>query len=269
MIGPESIGQPLHRVDAPFKVRGKAVYPADLAMPGMLHAQVVWPAEAPARILGISTAVWQTIHDWSGVVMAAGVGVHTALHFRWLVAMTGRLARGKTRATPSPARAEATAVQRAVQRRGVPDDRDDGPPLPEPPLPRYSRRRFLVGAGVTSAAALGAGLGLFGARALFGGDGDDPTTAIAYEDDAVHGTRRGRDSWDTDTGDDGTATSASSQPVVVDGERCDGCGNCLHACPYGVFTLSGGVSVPLNADACTLCGRCLRVCAPGAITLHH
>lgn len=244
------------------------------AVTGLLRlfpeATVTVSAAGEPAILGISTAVWQTIHDWSGVVMAVGVGVHTALHFRWLVAMTGKLARGRIRATPSPARAEATAVQRAVQRRDVQDDCDDEPPLPEPPLPRYSRRRFLVGVGVTGAAALGAGLGLFGARALFPGDEDDPTTAIAYEDDAVHGTRRGRGSWDTDAsvGDDGTATSASSQPVVVDGERCDGCGNCLHACPYGVFALSG-VSVPLNADACTLCGRCLRVCAPGAITLHH
>ena len=46
---------------------------------------------APA-ILGVSTALWTTIHDWSGVIMAAGVGLHTVLHLRWLAFMTRKLA---------------------------------------------------------------------------------------------------------------------------------------------------------------------------------
>lgn len=45
------VGQSLRRVDAPAKVTGRALYPGDFTMPGMLHAAVVWPQEAPARIL--------------------------------------------------------------------------------------------------------------------------------------------------------------------------------------------------------------------------
>ncbi|NLE76537.1 MAG: xanthine dehydrogenase family protein [Chloroflexi bacterium] len=50
------VGQSLPRVDAPAKVTGQALYPGDIVMPGMLHAKVVWPAQAPARLLGLETA---------------------------------------------------------------------------------------------------------------------------------------------------------------------------------------------------------------------
>ena len=71
-----------------------------------------------AVILGVSTAVWQTLHDWSGVVMAAGVGVHTVLHLRWLAHMTRRITSGdkkrSVRVVPAggsgKARVPATAV---------------------------------------------------------------------------------------------------------------------------------------------------------------
>ncbi|MFP3896475.1 MAG: DUF4405 domain-containing protein [Anaerolineales bacterium] len=34
------------------------------------------------------------IHDWSGLFMGAFALAHLILHFRWLVAMTGRLFKG-------------------------------------------------------------------------------------------------------------------------------------------------------------------------------
>jgi hypothetical protein len=54
-------------------------------------------ASGTPTILGISTALWATIHDWSGVIMATGVGVHTVLHLRWLAHMTRRIAGGDTK----------------------------------------------------------------------------------------------------------------------------------------------------------------------------
>ena len=73
-----------------------------------------------AVILGVNTAVWQTIHDWSAVVMAAGVGVHTVLYLRWLAHLTRRIASGDKkrsgRVAPAGggrrARVPATAVVR-------------------------------------------------------------------------------------------------------------------------------------------------------------
>lgn len=60
-------------------------------------------------ILGIPVSYWQVVHDWSGVVMAAGVGVHTALHFKWLVSMSGKVLRGETKGAKGRARAPRPA----------------------------------------------------------------------------------------------------------------------------------------------------------------
>jgi len=49
------VGESLRRVDGPAKVTGKAPYPGDFSVPGMLHACVVWPEEAPARLLKVDT----------------------------------------------------------------------------------------------------------------------------------------------------------------------------------------------------------------------
>ena len=61
-----------------------------------------------ATILGVSSAAWHWVHDWSGVVMTAGVGVHTALHLRWLVTMTRKLSRDE-RAAGAPGRSRERA----------------------------------------------------------------------------------------------------------------------------------------------------------------
>ena len=37
-----------------------------------------------ATVLGVSSALWTTVHDWSGVAMVAGAVLHTVLHLRWL-----------------------------------------------------------------------------------------------------------------------------------------------------------------------------------------
>ena len=142
-------------------------------------------ASGAPTILGIGTALWATIHDWSGVVMAAGVGVHTVLHLRWLAHMTRRIAGGDTkrsrgvvpagagRATRVPA---APAAASAVT--------GSGGPLPGAPRVvaaaelerlerrwdtrrrenerRHTRKAFLSGAAAVGGAALLVGLGLTG-----------------------------------------------------------------------------------------------------------
>src|SRR5579864_1988557 len=61
----EYIGASLARPDAPSKVTGAALYPADLVRPGMLHMQVVLAHRPHARILSIDT---QAAMQYPGVV---------------------------------------------------------------------------------------------------------------------------------------------------------------------------------------------------------
>jgi len=51
-----AIGRPLRRVDALDKVTGRARYPQDLYVEGMLHAKVLWSEFPHARILSIDTS---------------------------------------------------------------------------------------------------------------------------------------------------------------------------------------------------------------------
>lgn len=243
-----------------------------VAVTGLLRlfpeATVSMSAAGQPVILGISTSVWQVVHDWSGVVMAAGVGVHTALHLRWLIFMTGKLARGngatgRPKATPSPRPQADTAGSLArlesmgTTRGSHADSR-----------PRYTRKGFLAAAGVVGAGALLAGWGLLGrsdesaAVSTYGADASG-----AGDDDWAYGRRHGSEN-DASAGAAGDGTATASARVVVDAEACTGCGACVQVCPDAVFAMSGGKAVVRNADACRLCGRCTRVCAPAAITLN-
>lgn len=50
-------------------------------------------------------------------------------------------------------------------------------------------------------------------------------------------------------------------------EACDGCGDCIAACPERILVRDGG-GLPVVAFAqggCNFCGDCAKVCAPGAI----
>lgn len=41
-----------------------------------------------ATILSVSRAAWHDLHLWTSLVMMAGVGLHLALHWRWILCMT-------------------------------------------------------------------------------------------------------------------------------------------------------------------------------------
>jgi len=51
--------------------------------------------------------------------------------------------------------------------------------------------------------------------------------------------------------------------LIVDKEKCIGCGVCEENCPFGAITVEDGCAV-VN-DSCTLCGTCVDTCEPVAL----
>ena len=48
-------------------------------------------------LLGISRGAWSDLHLWTSVIMIAGVIVHLALHWQWVVCVTKALVQPKER----------------------------------------------------------------------------------------------------------------------------------------------------------------------------
>lgn len=62
--------------------------------------------------------------------------------------------------------------------------------------------------------------------------------------------------------------------VVVNQERCKGCGLCVDACPLHVLALSeqanskGYNYATMQSDACVGCCSCAYVCPDGCLTVY-
>jgi NAD-dependent dihydropyrimidine dehydrogenase PreA subunit len=57
--------------------------------------------------------------------------------------------------------------------------------------------------------------------------------------------------------------------VIVDEEKCIGCGECVDICPSEVYELQDDKSVPVNAEECVGCESCIEVCEQEAITVRE
>jgi len=53
--------------------------------------------------------------------------------------------------------------------------------------------------------------------------------------------------------------------LIVDSEKCIGCGVCEENCAFGAITVEDGCAV-VNEN-CTLCGSCVDTCEPGALSI--
>ncbi|MDY0350554.1 MAG: electron transfer flavoprotein subunit alpha [Desulfobulbaceae bacterium] len=51
--------------------------------------------------------------------------------------------------------------------------------------------------------------------------------------------------------------------LIVDKEKCIGCGVCEENCAFGAISVEDGCAVV--HDTCTLCGACVETCEPGAL----
>ncbi len=53
--------------------------------------------------------------------------------------------------------------------------------------------------------------------------------------------------------------------LILDKNKCTGCGQCVEVCPFGAIELKDGL--PVANDECRLCGVCVRKCPEGALAL--
>ncbi|MDR1321744.1 MAG: 4Fe-4S binding protein [Gracilibacteraceae bacterium] len=56
--------------------------------------------------------------------------------------------------------------------------------------------------------------------------------------------------------------------ILIDDEKCTGCGNCVEICPNEYLGLDGSVAV-IKGDECLGCESCVVDCAAEAITLQE
>lgn len=78
-MGQTVIGARVPRVDAAEKVTGRAVYAADVHLPGMLHAAVLHSPHAHARILSIDTSAAEALPGVRAVLTQASLEADQAL----------------------------------------------------------------------------------------------------------------------------------------------------------------------------------------------
>ena len=55
--------------------------------------------------------------------------------------------------------------------------------------------------------------------------------------------------------------------AVVDKEKCEGCGDCVGACPSEAIKMTDG-KADVDGDACCDCGACVDACPKQAIALN-
>ena len=65
------------------------------------------------------------------------------------------------------------------------------------------------------------------------------------------------------------ATRTTREIVLIDEEKCDGCGVCVPSCAEGAIRIIDGKARLVAENLCDGLGNCLGTCPRGAITIEH
>lgn len=58
--------------------------------------------------------------------------------------------------------------------------------------------------------------------------------------------------------------------VDIDGDKCEGCGECVENCPASILSMVDGKAVVTgDLEDCLGCETCVSVCPSGAVTLQE
>lgn len=126
-------------------------------------------------------------------------------------------------------------------------------------------------------------LNIEGKRTVYSGDftSDDPEVVPAYDNIPLVELFEGQQIMMEATARLGAGKEHSKfQPVSVcayriipqisiDEEKCNNCGDCIKACPKGVFEEKDGKLAIKDEKDCTLCMECVKVCPEEAISIEE
>lgn len=58
--------------------------------------------------------------------------------------------------------------------------------------------------------------------------------------------------------------------VTIDTDKCEGCGDCVEACPASILSLQDGkAEVTGDTNECLGCESCVSVCTSGCVSLQE
>jgi len=125
-------------------------------------------------------------------------------------------------------------------------------------------------------------LNVEGPKLVYSGDfvSDDPETVPVYDSIPIVELYKGQQLMIEAVARLGTGKEhAKYQPVSICaykiipsiqiGEECNGCGECVEACPRSVLEVKDEKAEVRNVLACSMCMECVNVCSEGAVKIEE
>jgi NAD-dependent dihydropyrimidine dehydrogenase PreA subunit len=225
-------------------------------------------------LVSVDMATWSFLHKWSGIVMIAGVVLHTLLHTRWIASMTRRVFGGRPQPRPSGAVAVtsqgAMAASVPAYRAAAGETRPRATAAPQSVHPLTTPAAPLEAARPVRPRACTEPVS---ARASDGGpgSGDEPrrltrkaflgAAATAVAGAAVIGVALRSGGTDVEIEQSSNSNSSTSGQVAQ--SQSSGGSSTSSSAASGSSTQQAAARVVVDSGRCSGCGHCLQACPQG------